>query len=217
MPDSQKNVGENHAVSGLKFRILRRFLDLGYAVLLSDVDIVTLQNPFHFLVRDCDVESMSDGWDNATAYGAACWHQWWCISGPCQQAKGLSAAPAPAAGAACPARAQAQAAGVHRGLAAGYNDVKDDPAMGWARYAHSMRVFVFNSGLFYIRPTEASIALLDAVAHRLATENGWDQALFNEVTRCLCLALPSSAPRAAQQLPGMPPFAATWMVSGLRR
>lgn len=23
--------------------------------------------------------------------------------------------------------------------------------MGWARYAHSMRVFVLNSGLFYIR------------------------------------------------------------------
>ena len=69
VPESQKNVGENHAVSGLKFRILRRFLDLGYAVLLSDVDIVTLQNPFQFLARDCDVESMSDGWDNATAYG----------------------------------------------------------------------------------------------------------------------------------------------------
>ena len=62
-------MGENHAVSGLKFKILRRFLDLGYAVLLSDVDIVTLQNPFHSLVRDSDVESMSDGWDNATAYG----------------------------------------------------------------------------------------------------------------------------------------------------
>ena len=30
---------------------------------------MTLQNPFQFLSRDCDVESMSDGWDNATAYG----------------------------------------------------------------------------------------------------------------------------------------------------
>ena len=62
-------------MSGLKFRILRRFLDLGYSVLLSDVDIITLQNPFKFLVRDCDVESMSDGWDNATAYGELCWRQ----------------------------------------------------------------------------------------------------------------------------------------------
>lgn len=35
--------------------------------------------------------------------------------------------------------------------------------MGWARYAHSMRVFVFNSGLFYIRPTAAAMDLLDRV------------------------------------------------------
>lgn len=67
---------------------------------------------------------------------------------------------------------------------AGYNDVKDDPAMGWARYAHSMRVFVMNSGLFYIRPTRASVDLLERIIHRLNTEDGWDQAIFNEV----CLA-----------------------------
>ena len=67
--DSQKDVGQNHAVSGLKFKILQRFLQLGYAVLLSDVDIITLQDPFQHLSRDSDVEAMSDGWDNATAYG----------------------------------------------------------------------------------------------------------------------------------------------------
>ena len=69
---------------------------------------------------------------------------------------------------------------------AGYNDVKDDESMGWARYAHSMRVFVINSGLFYIRPTQASIELLDRITQRLNTENGWDQAIFNEV----CIANP---------------------------
>lgn len=136
IPDSQKNVGSNHAVSALKFRILTHFVRLGYAVFLSDVDIVTLQNPFHHLVRDSDVESMTDGWDQGTAYG--------------------------------------------------YNDVADDPSMGWARYAHSMRVFVFNSGLFYIRPTNASMDLLNLVIHRVETENGWDQALFNE-----CIFFPS--------------------------
>lgn len=63
--------------------------------------------------------------------------------------------------------------------------------MGWARYAHSMRVFVFNSGLFYIRPTPASLDLLDRIALRLAAENGWDQAIFNEVHSQCCLpALP---------------------------
>ncbi len=60
--------------------------------------------------------------------------------------------------------------------------------MGWARYAHSMRVFVMNSGLFYMRPTRASVDLLDRIVHRLNTEDGWDQAIFNEVCDLLLLA-----------------------------
>ncbi|OMO87626.1 Reticulon [Corchorus capsularis] len=129
--DAVGRMGGNHAVSGLKFRILREFLQLGYSVLLSDVDIVYLQNPFNHLYRDSDVESMTDGHNNMTAYG--------------------------------------------------YNDVFDEPAMGWARYAHTMRIWVYNSGFFYLRPTIPSIELLDRVAHRMATQqNVWDQAVFNE-------------------------------------
>ncbi|XP_008236793.1 PREDICTED: arabinosyltransferase RRA2-like [Prunus mume] len=128
--DSVARTGGNHAVSGLKFRILREFLQLGYSVLLSDVDIVYLQNPFFYLYRDSDVESMTDGHDNRTAYG--------------------------------------------------YNDVFDEPGMGWARYAHTMRMWVYNSGFFYIRPTIPSIELLDRVANRLSREQAWDQAVFNE-------------------------------------
>uniref|UniRef100_A0A6M2F228 Glycosyltransferase n=1 Tax=Populus davidiana TaxID=266767 RepID=A0A6M2F228_9ROSI len=129
--DSVARTGGNHAVSGLKFHILREFLQLGYSVLLSDVDIIYLQNPFDHLYRDSDVESMSDGHDNMTAYG--------------------------------------------------FNDVFDEPAMGWARYAHTMRIWVYNSGFFYIRPTLPSIELLDRVAGRLSREpNSWDQAVFNE-------------------------------------
>jgi len=52
-----------------------------------------------------------------------------------------------------------------------------------ARYAHSMRVFVFNSGLFYIRPTPAALELLDRLVARVESENGWDQAIFNEARR----------------------------------
>ena len=130
IPAAQKGTGDNHAISGLKFHLLREFLVLGYSVLLSDVDIVYLQNPFDHLSRDCDVESMTDGTNNATAYG--------------------------------------------------YDDVTDDAKMGWARYAHTMRIFVFNSGLFYIRPTVPSIELLDRVTARLAREKAWDQAVFNE-------------------------------------
>ncbi|XP_058221614.1 arabinosyltransferase RRA2-like [Rhododendron vialii] len=129
--DSVAKTGTNHAVSGLKFRILREFLQLGYSILLSDVDIVYLQNPFDHLHRDSDVESMSDGHNNMTAYG--------------------------------------------------YNDVFDEPSMGWARYAHTMRIWVYNSGFFYIRPTIPSIELLDRVAERLSRPPpAWDQAVFNE-------------------------------------
>ncbi|KAF8406400.1 hypothetical protein HHK36_008487 [Tetracentron sinense] len=129
--DSIAKMGGNHAVSGLKFHILREFLQLGYSILLSDVDIVYLQNPFDYLYRDSDVESMSDGHNNMTAYG--------------------------------------------------YNDVFDEPTMGWARYAHTMRIWVYNSGFFYIRPTSPSIELLDRVADRLSRKpDSWDQAVFNE-------------------------------------
>ncbi|CAH8357301.1 unnamed protein product [Eruca vesicaria subsp. sativa] len=128
--DAVGKTGGNHAVSGLKFRVLREFLQLGYGVLLSDVDIVFLQNPFRHLYRDSDVESMSDGHSNMTAYG--------------------------------------------------FNDVSDEPAMGWARYAHTMRIWVFNSGFFYLRPTVPSIELLDRVADRLSKAKLWDQAVFNE-------------------------------------
>lgn len=38
-------------------------------MLLSDVDVVTVQDPFKHLYRDSDVEGMSDGFDDNSAYG----------------------------------------------------------------------------------------------------------------------------------------------------
>lgn len=48
---------------------VQEFLVLGYSVLLSDVDIVTLKDPFPHLHRDHDIEALSDGFDPRTAYG----------------------------------------------------------------------------------------------------------------------------------------------------
>jgi len=59
----------NHATSGLKFKVLIDFLSVGCSVLLSDVDVIWLANPFLKLYRDADVEGMSDGWDEPTTYG----------------------------------------------------------------------------------------------------------------------------------------------------
>ena len=38
-------------------------------MLLTDVDVPIFRDPFHLLVRDSDVENMSDGWDDPSAYG----------------------------------------------------------------------------------------------------------------------------------------------------
>jgi hypothetical protein len=68
---AQAGSGDNHAVSAMKFRVLQKFLRLGYSVFLSDVDICVFDNPFKHLERDSDIEGMSDGFSNATAYGEA--------------------------------------------------------------------------------------------------------------------------------------------------
>ena len=82
---------DNHATSGLKFRVLHEFLSVGVSVLLSDVDVVWMRNPFggtRFVAEtgresgepamtydesaiygDSDVEGMTDGWDDVSAYG----------------------------------------------------------------------------------------------------------------------------------------------------
>lgn len=53
----------------MKYEIVEEFLTLGWNVLLSDVDIVIIQDPLQYLYRDHDVEGMSDGFDDPTAYG----------------------------------------------------------------------------------------------------------------------------------------------------
>lgn len=43
---AQEGTGDNHAISALKFKIIREFLELGWNVLLSDVDVVIVQVSF---------------------------------------------------------------------------------------------------------------------------------------------------------------------------
>eukprot|EP00983_Pelagomonas_calceolata_P022497 707958-Pelagomonas_calceolata.AAC.2 len=40
---AQTGTGDNHAVSAMKFGILKYFVELGWSVMLSDVDIAILQ------------------------------------------------------------------------------------------------------------------------------------------------------------------------------
>jgi hypothetical protein len=44
----------NHAISALKFKIIKEFLELGWAVLLSDVDVILVQvAPWAQLINAC--------------------------------------------------------------------------------------------------------------------------------------------------------------------
>jgi len=118
-----------HAVSGAKYAIIAAILQTDTNVLMSDIDVIVLKDPFPTLVKDSDVEGMSDGFDHGTAYG--------------------------------------------------YDDVFDDPKMGWSRYAHSFRVFNMNVGWIYTRASEKTIQLMYRVASRMLKPGVWDQAEFN--------------------------------------
>ena len=121
----------SHKISAQKFGIIKDFVKVGCSVLLTDTDVVYLQNPFPYLYRDHDIESMSDGWDNQTANG--------------------------------------------------FHQVIDDAAMGRSGRARvkAFRVSALNSGLWYVAATEASYRLMSIMAHRMATEDLWDQAGYN--------------------------------------
>lgn len=43
MDKAQEGTGDNHAISALKFKIIQEFLQLGWNVLLSDVDVIVVQ------------------------------------------------------------------------------------------------------------------------------------------------------------------------------
>jgi hypothetical protein len=59
----------NHGVSARKYALLRQVVALGYSPFLLDTDVAVFKNPLEYLHRDADVETMSDGWDDARAYG----------------------------------------------------------------------------------------------------------------------------------------------------
>ena len=40
---------------------MREFLTVGVSVIMSDIDVVYLQNPFDHLHRDADIEGTTDG------------------------------------------------------------------------------------------------------------------------------------------------------------
>lgn len=124
------SVQGNHKVSAKKFALIQEFVAVGCSVLLTDTDVTYQQNPFPYLYRDSDIESMSDGFDNDSANG--------------------------------------------------FLQTIDDASMGPSRRrAGSFRVAALNSGMWYVSATRASFRLMKIMAHRMATEDLWDQSGYN--------------------------------------
>ena len=65
-PDAAKG---SHKISAQKFKFIGAVLSVGASALVTDIDVVYVQDPFRFFWRDSDVEGTTDGWDPATAYG----------------------------------------------------------------------------------------------------------------------------------------------------
>lgn len=69
VPDAQKGSRGANMISTLKYDLLADVMLMGYAILVVDLDLVFLRNPFDHLHRDSDLEGSSDGFTKGWAGG----------------------------------------------------------------------------------------------------------------------------------------------------
>lgn len=53
----------SHKISAQKFKFIGSILSVGASVLVTDIDVVYIQDPFRYLYRDSDLEGTNDGWE----------------------------------------------------------------------------------------------------------------------------------------------------------
>mmetsp|Transcript_41612 Transcript_41612/g.69529 ORF Transcript_41612/g.69529 Transcript_41612/m.69529 type:complete len:430 (+) Transcript_41612:191-1480(+) len=70
IPSSQDGTHPANRVSTLKYGLLKQVLQAGYHVLVSDMDLVYLEDPFLHLHRDSDIEGQTDGFTERWSYGS---------------------------------------------------------------------------------------------------------------------------------------------------
>lgn len=164
-------------ISSQKFHLLREFLLLGYRVLLSDVDVVALQNPFSFLARDSDVEALSDGFDERTAYGYVDG-----VDDPGMVRGGRGPGRGQARGGSrsyCGARAGPATRRLSASLCSTPAYSTSSPAN--ARRDAGGAAARNQQGLRRRRQTNKQISLMDRITAFLAVQKAWDQTVFNEM------------------------------------
>ena len=70
IPSTQDGTHPANRVSTLKYDLLRKFIATGTGVLITDLDLVYVQNPFNHLHRDADIEGQTDGFTESWAHGS---------------------------------------------------------------------------------------------------------------------------------------------------
>jgi len=69
-PGAQEGSHPANRVSTLKYALVKQFLQMRYSVLVSDMDLLYLDNPFKHLHRDADIEGQTDGFTEQWSYGS---------------------------------------------------------------------------------------------------------------------------------------------------
>ena len=69
VPSAQEGSHPANQISTLKYKTVAGLLAKHYSVLISDLDLVYIQNPFDHLHRDADIEVQSDGFSTDWAFG----------------------------------------------------------------------------------------------------------------------------------------------------
>ena len=69
IPSAQDGSHPANRVSTLKYDLLRKFIATGTGVLITDLDLVYVENPFPHLHRDADIEGQTDGFTLEWAHG----------------------------------------------------------------------------------------------------------------------------------------------------
>ena len=70
IPSTQDGTHPANRVSALKYDLLTQCVGVGVAVLITDLDLVYVQNPFEHLHRDADIEGQTDGFTEKWAHGS---------------------------------------------------------------------------------------------------------------------------------------------------
>ena len=142
---------DNHGISAQKFHLLREFLSLGYRVLLSGAAGVPTGHAACSSSRFRETQTSTSSRCRIRSIFWRATLMW----------KGCPTVSTSEPRMVCPSQTHTSPVpAMLKSRVTGYVDGIDDPGMGWARYAQTIRIFVLNSGLFYIQPSERTVRFL---------------------------------------------------------